>query len=62
VEERKRNDGEERREKWTGLKLGSKLMRKNGKGETKLGFAEVERRGEWSGGEAGEPLGSAELP
>lgn len=35
---------------------------RNGKGRVKLGFAEVEWRGEWSGGGEGEPLGSAELP
>lgn len=60
MEEKKRNGGEERRKKWTGL--GLELIWKNGKGGAKLGFAEAERRGEWSGGGEGEPLGSAELP
>jgi hypothetical protein len=62
VDEKKRNDGEERMEKWTGLELGMKLMRRNGKVEVKSGSVEVELRGEWNGGGEGEPLGNAELP
>lgn len=59
-EEKKKNGGEERRKKWRGL--GLEVIWKNGKEGVKLGFAEVERRVEWSGDGEVEPLGSAELP